>query len=93
MTSSLAGIVRFLLFIAVIALAASLYYAYGQKTKLETYQRANAALVSERDSLAAKNSELMGAVKDSDVKVQESNAKIADLQAQLEAATKPRGRR
>jgi uncharacterized protein HemX len=91
--SSSGGIIRFLLFIAVIALGATAYYAHGQNTKLEAYRRANAALTEERDSLSVKNSELTTAAKSIEVKLQESEAKLAQLQEQIDAAKKPRARR
>ena len=63
MSSSSGGIIRFLLFVAVVALGATGYYAYGQNTKLDAYRKANAVLTEERDTLAVKNSELTSAAK------------------------------
>ena len=91
--SSSTGVVRFSLFVAIVALLATGYYAYGQKEKLESYRKANAALLQERDALSVKNSELTAAGKTADVKIQEAEAKVAQLQEELEAAKKPRARR
>lgn len=91
--SSSGGVIRFLLFVAVVALGATSYYAYGQHTKLEAYRKANALLTQERDTLSVKNSELTTASQAADVKVQEAQAQVAQLQEQLEAAKKPRARR
>jgi len=91
--SSSAGIIRFSLFVAVVALFATGYYAYGQNEKLESYRKANTALLQERDTLSVTNSELTAAGKAADVKFQEAEATIAKLQEELEAAKKPRGRR
>jgi hypothetical protein len=93
MSSSSGGVIRFLLFVAIVALGATAYYAYGQSTKLDAYRKANAVLTEERDTLAVKNSELTGAAKAADVKLQESTAKVAELQEQLDTAKKPRARR
>jgi hypothetical protein len=86
MSSSSGGVIRFLLFVAIVALGATAYYAYGQSTKLDAYRKANAVLT-------VKNSELTGAAKAADVKLQESTAKVAELQEQLDTAKKPRARR
>jgi uncharacterized protein HemX len=91
--SSSGGVIRFLLFVAVVALGATGYYAYGQHTKLEAYRKANTTLTAERDSLQVKISELTTASKAAEVKLQESDAKLAQLQEQIESAKKPRARR
>ncbi len=91
--SSADGIVRFLLFVTVVALGATGYYAYGQTGKLDAYRQANGLLLKERDDLAAKNAELSGAVKSANVKAQEFQIQLAKAQEQLEAANKPRARR
>jgi hypothetical protein len=93
MSSSSGGIIRFLLFVAIVALGATAYYAYGQHGKLESYRKTNAALIQERDTLQVKISELTTASKASEVKLQESDAKLTQLQAELDAAKKPRARR
>ena len=91
--SSSGGIIRFLLFVAVVALGATGYYAYSQTGKLEAYRKANALLQSERDALTVKNAELTTAMKNSEVKAQEMQAQLTQAQEQLEAAKKPRARR
>jgi uncharacterized protein HemX len=93
MSSSSGATIRFLLFVAVVALAATGYYAYGQHEKLEAYRKANTLLADERSALQVKNSELAAAAKATDVKLQESTAQIAQMQEQLDAVKKPRGRR
>jgi uncharacterized protein HemX len=91
--SSSGGVIRFLLFVAIVALGATAYYAHGQNTKLEAYRKANTVLTEERDSLAVKNSELTTASKSAAVKIQEAEAKLAQLQEQFDSAKKPRARR
>lgn len=93
MSSTSGGTIRFLLFVAVVALGATGYYAYGQHEKLEAYRKANTVLAEERSVLQVKHSELTIAAQATDVKLQESAAQIAQLQEQLDAAKKPRGRR
>lgn len=87
------GVIRFFLFVTVVALAGTAYFAYGKVEELEAYRRANLALNQERDGLVAKNSELIAASKSGDVKLQVLTAQVADLQEQLEAVKKPRARR
>lgn len=93
MSSSSGATIRFLLFVAVVALGATGYYAYGQHEKLEAYRKANTVLADERSALQVKNSELVTAAKAADVKLQETTAQVAQLQEQLDTAKKPRGRR
>jgi hypothetical protein len=93
MTSTTGSVLNFLLFVAIVALGATAYYAHGQATMLEAYRKANAVLAAERDSLAAKNSELAAAAKAADVKLRESAARLAERQEEVATTARAPARR
>lgn len=75
------GIVRPVLFGAVIALGVTGYYAFSQHQKVEGYRTAHAALKAERDSLLAKTDQLGRDAAMAKRALQDAEAKVASLQA------------
>ncbi len=74
------GIIRPVLFAAVIALAGTGYYAFSQHQKVEEYRAAHAALKTERDSLLAKTDQLSGEAAAAKRAQLEAEAKVAKLE-------------
>ncbi len=75
------GIMRPILFAAVVALGASGYYGFSQHQKVEDYRAAHAALKAERDSLLAKTDELGRDAAMAKKGLLEAEAKIATLES------------
>ena len=74
------GIIRPVLFGAVIALAASGYYGFTQHQKVNDFRAAHAALKAERDQLILKNDEVSRDAAKAKLALQEAEAKMATLQ-------------
>lgn len=74
------GIIRPVLFGAVVALAASGYYGFTQHQKVNDFRAAHAALKAERDQLILKNDEVSRDAAKAKLALQEAEAKMATLQ-------------
>lgn len=74
------GIMRPVLFGAVIALAATGYYGFSQHQKVEDYRSAHATLKAERDSLLVKTDKLSGEAAAAKRAQQEAETKVAALE-------------
>jgi hypothetical protein len=75
------GIIRPILFGAVVALGVTGYYGFSQHQKVQDYRAAHAALKAERDSLLAKTDALGRDAAVAKRALQEAEAKMATLQA------------
>ena len=75
------GIIRPILFGAVVALGVTGYYAFSQHQKVEDYRAAHTAMKAERDALLAKTDSLGRDAAMAKRALQEAEAKMADLQA------------
>lgn len=75
-----AGIIRPVLFGAVVALAATGYYGFSQHQKVEDYRSAHSTLKAERDSLLAKTDQLSSEAAAAKRALQEAEAKVAALE-------------
>lgn len=87
------GIVRFCLFAAVIGLIGLGVYANTLRTKLAQREASIASLTVERDSWKSKFEMNEKKVADSATALQQEQAKVRDLETQLDAAKKPPARR
>ncbi len=91
--SSANGIVRFCLFAAVIGLIGVGVYANSLNTKLAQRDATVTALTTDRDAWKAKFEAEEKKVAESATALQQEQAKVHDLEAQLEAAKKPSTRK
>jgi hypothetical protein len=76
----MSGIIRPVLFAAVVALAATGYYGFSQHQKVENFRAAHAAIKAERDTLLTKVDELGRDAALAKRALQEAEAKMASLQ-------------
>lgn len=77
----MSGILRPALFGAVVALAATGYYAFSQHQKVEDYRTAHATLKAERDALLVKTDQLGRDAAVAKRALQEAEAKMAEVPA------------
>lgn len=90
------GLLRFLLFVSIIALAGTGYYAYTLRTSVANLRAANVALMAERDSLRTSTETLTKQSTDLQARVAAAEMRATELQQKVdeaEAARQPRGRR
>ncbi len=85
---NVAGVVKFLLFVAVVLLIGTGIYAMSLKEENQKLQSSVATMTSERDALKTQVDGLTKESVDAATKVKEAQAQVADLQAKLEAAAK-----
>lgn len=78
------GIIRPVLFGAVIALGVTGYFAFSQHQKVEDYRAAHAALKAERDALLVKTDALGRDAAVAKRALQEAEAKMATMQAAID---------
>jgi peptidoglycan hydrolase CwlO-like protein len=89
----MAGVVRFGLFVAIIALAALGFYANSLSNTVERQQATIASLTTERDGLKGQLSSSQKQASDSATALGDAETKIKTLQAELEEAKTPPARR
>jgi len=76
----MSGIIRPVLFGAVVALAVTGYYGFSQHQKVENFRAAHAAIKAERDKLLTQIDELGRDAAIAKRALQEAEAKMASLQ-------------
>jgi chromosome segregation ATPase len=86
------GVIRFLFFVAIVALVLTGIYANSLRMTVAEVEGARASVVSERDSLKMKLDTATKEAETAKSELASAQTKITDLEGQLQAASKPRGR-
>lgn len=89
------GLLRFLFFVSIIALAGTGYYAHTLRNSVASLRAANVALMAERDSLRTSNEMLTKQSADLQTRVTAAETRAAEFQKKVEEteAARSRGRR
>lgn len=89
----MAGFIRFALFLAVIGIFVLGYYARTLSVEVSEQRAAVAALAKERDDLKIKAEDADKRATEGATALQQAQAKVTELEAQIEAAKKTPARR
>ncbi len=86
------GVIRFLFFVAIIALMLTGFYANSLRKTVADLEGARASVISERDSLKMKLDTATKEAESTKSELATAKIKVSELESQLQAASKPRGR-